>query len=204
MSDRIKYIASTIVRTTDLALNGNLFGGTLLRWLDEYGALFTYKYLHHIFVTYKMGNTYFLKSAKLGDCIDFYVANVKYGKLSVTFDLIAKTNAKPQKQIVNTNMTFVAIDINTQKPSLINPQLFDILQFKDCIFQKTSFKPQSVSLQKFNQFEYKAKYIAMTYKQKLNDDAQAITMIQKDWGKIFTPPFITEIIKQINLGNQNV
>ena len=66
----LKYIASTIVRANDIALNGNLFGGTLLRWLDEYGALFTYKYLHHTFVTYRMGDTYFLKSAKLGNLID--------------------------------------------------------------------------------------------------------------------------------------
>lgn len=60
----MKYIASTIVRQSDLGLNDNLFGGTLLRWLDEYGALFTYKYLNHTFVTYKMEKTYFLKSAK--------------------------------------------------------------------------------------------------------------------------------------------
>ena len=60
----MKYIASTIVRASDIGLNDNLFGGTLLRWLDEYGALFTYKYLHHTFVTYKMDKTYFKNPAK--------------------------------------------------------------------------------------------------------------------------------------------
>jgi acyl-CoA hydrolase len=30
----MKYIASTIVRASDIGLNNNLFGGTLLRWLD--------------------------------------------------------------------------------------------------------------------------------------------------------------------------
>lgn len=104
----MKYITSTIVRNVDIALNGNLFGGTLLRWLDEYGALFVYKYLHHTFVTYKMGDTYFLKSAKLGELIDFYMDNLKFNKLSVSFDLVAKTNAT-SKEIINTNMTFVAI-----------------------------------------------------------------------------------------------
>jgi acyl-CoA thioesterase YciA len=89
----VKYIASTIVRASDIGLNNNLFGGTLLRWLDEYGALFTYKYLNHRFVTYKMEKTYFLKSAKQGDCIDFYVTNLKFDKISVNFDLVAKINS---------------------------------------------------------------------------------------------------------------
>ena len=131
----MKYITSTIVRNVDIALNGNLFGGTLLRWLDEYGALFVYKYLHHTFVTYKMGDTYFLKSAKLGELIDFYMDNLKFNKLSVSFDLVAKTNAT-SKEIINTNMTFVAIDINTEKAIQLNPFLFEKSEFKSFVQQK--------------------------------------------------------------------
>ena len=133
----MKYIASTIVRASDIGLNNNLFGGTLLRWLDEYGALFTYKYLNHRFVTYKMEKTYFLKSAKQGDCIDFYVTNLKFDKISVNFDLVAKINSyKPAKEIINTNMTFVAIDVEKEKPQRLNPMLFELDEFEKCIYQK--------------------------------------------------------------------
>lgn len=133
----MKYIASTIVRASDIALNNNLFGGTLLRWLDEYGALFTYKYLHHKFVTYKMEKTYFLKSAKQGDCIDFYVTNIKFDKISVNFDLVARiNNCKPAREIINTNMTFVAIDVEKEKPQYLNPFLFEQDEFEKWFKQK--------------------------------------------------------------------
>lgn len=60
----MKVIASRVVISTDIGLNSNLFGATLLGWLDKYGALYTYRYLHHTFVTYKMDNTYFKNPAK--------------------------------------------------------------------------------------------------------------------------------------------
>ena len=71
----MKYIASTIVRASDIGLNDNLFGGTLLRWLDEYGALFTYKYLHHTFVTYKTANT---KLKKTTIITSFFIYQIYY------------------------------------------------------------------------------------------------------------------------------
>jgi acyl-CoA hydrolase len=60
----MKVIANRVVIATDIGLNNNLFGATLLGWLDKYGALFTYRYLHHTFVTYKMDKTYFKNPAK--------------------------------------------------------------------------------------------------------------------------------------------
>lgn len=59
----MKYIASTIVKASDIGLNNYLFGGILLGWLDSYGALFTYKYLHHTFVTYKMEKNIFFQTS---------------------------------------------------------------------------------------------------------------------------------------------
>lgn len=197
----LKYIASTIVRANDIALNGNLFGGTLLRWLDEYGALFTYKYLHHTFVTYRMGDTYFLKSAKLGNLIDFYVTNVEYKKLSVSFDLIAKINDNNNTtEIINTNMTFVAIDINTEKPVILNPELFELSEFKDCIYQKYKKPHPTITLEKGNsKSDYKKKYLALLYLDLCdNNPAEAIMKFQKDWGKIFSTSFITDTISYIN------
>ena len=202
----MKYITSTIVRNVDISLNGNLFGGTLLRWLDEYGALFVYKYLHHTFVTYKMGDTYFLKSAKLGELIDFYMDNLKFNKLSVSFDLVAKTNAT-SKEIINTNMTFVAIDINTEKAIQLNPFLFEKSEFKSFVQQKVKTHlccDQEMPVienvgKKDDLSEFKKHYIAQLYKAiYIEEAATAISVFQKDYGKLLEPKLITEVIAIIN------
>jgi acyl-CoA thioesterase YciA len=208
----VKYIASTIVRASDIGLNNNLFGGTLLRWLDEYGALFTYKYLNHRFVTYKMEKTYFLKSAKQGDCIDFYVTNLKFDKISVNFDLVAKINSyKPAKEIINTNMTFVAINVEEEKPQRLNPMIFEIDEFEKCIYQKAKIFMSNdetifhnifhidemlTQLNMFkatmNQNEYRKLYMAICYHDAFHkngnntNEEESINILKRDFGKVLS------------------
>lgn len=227
----MKYIASTIVRASDIALNNNLFGGTLLRWLDQYGALFAYKYLHHTFVTYKMQKTYFLKSAKQGECIDFYVTNIKFNKISVNFDLVAKiNNCNPAKQIINTNMTFVAIDIYKQKPLLLNPMLFEQDEFEKYIKQRmytftttdeNVFHNQNHINQMLTQLSmykalmlssnnYKKMFVAICYHDairhigQLDNQEKSVDLVKRDWGKVFSQNEIQHIGKLILCTKTNV
>lgn len=219
----MKYIASTIVRASDIGLNNNLFGGTLLRWLDEYGALFTYKYLNHRFVTYKMEKTYFLKSAKQGDCIDFYVTNLKFDKISVNFDLVAKINSyKPAKEIINTNMTFVAINVEEEKPQRLNPMLFEIDEFEKCIYQKAkTFMSNDTSIfhninhvddmltqlnmfkATMNQNEYRKLYLAVCYhdavhkNDNITNEEDSIYLLKRDFGKVLSEEEFNDISNMI-------
>lgn len=201
----MKYVTSTIVRANDIALNNNLFGGTLMRWCDEYGGLFVYKYLHHTFVTYKMGATYFLKPGKLGDLIDFYVDNLKFNKISVTFDLIAQVNNDAKKRLLNTSVTFVAIDINTEKAVHLNPFLFEKHEFEAFVNQRIKFPNGTESVQisipgkGMDLKTYKRNYIKELYLCAANQDvAQAITMFQKDYIKTIPPETISEVITAMN------
>lgn len=196
----MKYLTSTIVRASDIALNNNLFGGTLLRWLDEYGALFTYKYLHHTFVTYKMGDIYFLKSAKIKDIIDFYITDIKFGKMSVTFTLIARINGT-NTDVIKTEMTFVAINTETEKPALLNPLLFEKEEFEKFILQKVvkSKLPEDFNVKWSGNIErHRKKFIISVYTSMHAEKADAIMALQKDWGKIFDPAIMTEFIQEIN------
>lgn len=215
----MKYIASTIVRASDIGLNNNLFGGTLLRWLDEYGALFVYKYLKHKFVTYKMEKTYFLKSAKQGDCIDFYVTNLKFNSISVNFDLVAKINTyKPAKEIINTNMTFVAIDEFKEKPMRLNPMLFETDEFEKLVYQsieKYMTNDDSIfhnifhvkeMLNQLNMYKatftpsiYKRIFFAICYHDVIHvpgdkeNEEKSFETFNKTWGKILTNEDVTYI-----------
>lgn len=225
----MKYIASTIVRASDIGLNNNLFGGTLLKWLDEYGALFTYKYLNHKFVTYKMEKTYFLKSAKEGDCIDFYVTNLKFDRMSVNFDLVARINSyKPAKEIINTNMTFVAIDVEKEKPLRLNPMLFEIDEFEKFVYQRAKcFMSEDKSIfhnidhidEMINQLhmikssmkvnDYKKIFIAACYHDAVhvpmdeNNEENSINVLNKDFGKIIDQEDFEDIKNMILSTNKN-
>lgn len=226
----MKYIASTIVRASDIGLNNNLFGGTLLRWLDEYGALFTYKYLNHRFVTYKMEKTYFLKSAKQGDCIDFYVTNLKFDKISVNFDLVAKINSyKPAKEIINTNMTFVAINVEEERPQRLNPMIFEMDEFEKCIYQKAKvfmsndeaifhniFHVDEILTQlnmykaTMNQNDYKKLYIAACYHDAIHkpnnitNEEESINILKRDFGKVLSDEDFNDISNMILCTKTNV
>lgn len=197
--------------------------GTLLRWLDEYGALFVYKYLKHTFVTYKMEKTYFLKPAMQGDCIDFYVTNLKFDKISVNFDLVAKINScKPAKEIINTNMTFVAIDAAHQKPQRLNPMLFEADEFEkvsrqsglkymsddDTVFHNINHIEDMLT--QLNMFktsipiaEYKKIFFAICYHDAIhipgNDDNEekSFELLRKDWSKVLDEDDLATIEKYI-------
>lgn len=223
----MKYIASTIVRQSDIGLNNNLFGGTLLRWLDEYGALFTYKYLNHKFVTYKMEKTYFLKSAKQGDCIDFYVTNLKFDKISINFDLVAKINGPNPKEIINTNMTFVAIDVEKERPQRLNPLLFELDEFEKIMNQTIEkymssdehvFHNKNHIYEMINQLkmyrtsiptrDFKYIYFALCYHDvvhipgNINNEEKSIEILERDWKKVLSNDDI-EIIKEMILSTKS-
>jgi acyl-CoA hydrolase len=204
--------------------------GTLLRWLDEYGALFTYKYLNHRFVTYKMEKTYFLKSAKQGDCIDFYVTNLKFDKISVNFDLVAKINSyKPAKEIINTNMTFVAINVEAERPERLNPMLFELDEFEEFIYQKVKsvmctdetifhninhiddmLSQLRMLKATMNQNEYKKLYIATCYHDIIhiadneNNEEESIKLLNRDLGKLLSEQDLSDISNMILCTKSNI
>ena len=201
-----------------------------MRWLDEYGALFTYKYLNHRFVTYKMEKTYFLKSAKQGDCIDFYVTNLKFDKISVNFDLVAKINSyKPAKEIINTNMTFVAINVEAERPERLNPMLFELDEFEEFIYQKIKsvmctdetifhninhiddmLSQLRMLKATMNQNEYKKLYIATCYHDIIhiadneNNEEESIKLLNRDLGKLLSEQDLSDISNMILCTKSNI
>ena len=201
----MKRIASTLVGSADIAINGNLYGGTMMEWCDRYGGLFAIEFLNQPMVTYKVGSVHFLKPAKLGELIIFYVNNLKFNKISVSFDMIART--KDNRELINTNMTFVAIDPETGKPVTINPFVFEREEFETGVRQKIrttktekELKAISIKIKPFNLDLYKKKYVAMLYMiANDNDHVAAIAHFQSDYGKILDPALISNVIKEISL-----
>lgn len=198
----MKYITSTLVTPKDIGINGNLFGGQLLTWLDGYGGIYLYKFLHHKFVTYKMEDIYFLRSVKVDELIDFYVDDLKFNKISVEFNMVAKSESG--KEIINTKITFVAINPETFKPVILNPFKFERQEFELYIRQKLSKDNSNIKITWPGTLElYKKFYLVETYLDIYKEKTEAILRIQKDWGKILEPSLITDIIGTINKQGDN-
>jgi len=73
------------IKPEDLNPNGSLFGGSLLRWLDEEAAINAIGQLGSLRVVTKLiSEINFVSSARQGDIIELGLAVVSFGKTSVT------------------------------------------------------------------------------------------------------------------------
>lgn len=86
MSSRgITFHTRKWVRPEDLNANGTLFGGSLLRWIDEEAAIYAIVQLgNRRAVTKYMSEINFVSSAVLGDLIEMGLTATRFGRTSLT------------------------------------------------------------------------------------------------------------------------
>lgn len=120
----MQLISTHAVKTADLGLHGNLFGGYLLQWLDNAGAVYAMEVCGTFnMVTVSIDQCIFKKPAKAGDLVKIYGEVVSIGTTSIRVNLEARNhnvNTGQQKTILSTSATFVRID-NIGDPAPINP-----------------------------------------------------------------------------------
>lgn len=110
------FVGSRICMRKDVGLNGNLFGGNLLSWMDEIAAIFARKETSEPYVvTYKFGEIIFKKPVKEGDLIDFYCHTIEKRISSIHFVIYAVIGQEP---VFSTTAIFVAVDKEGNKVSV--------------------------------------------------------------------------------------
>ncbi len=121
--------AYTLVRTEHLNHNGKLFGGQLLKWVDEYAWLAAAKeFPCNILVTRAMENIEFRHAVPNGAILRFHMERVRLGTTSVDFtvDVFADMRGgESEKYIFSNKVTFAAIDEEGKKTPLLiqsNPE----------------------------------------------------------------------------------
>ncbi|TNM69334.1 acyl-CoA thioesterase [Streptomyces sp. NP160] len=73
------------VRPEDLNANDTLFGGSVLRWVDEEAAIYAILQLgNHRVVTKYMSSVEFVSSARLGDLVELGLTATRFGRTSLT------------------------------------------------------------------------------------------------------------------------
>ena len=106
--------------TKDVGMNGNLFGGFMLAWVDEAAAIFAHKRTREPrMVTMKFGEMIFKKPVKVGDIIDFDCDHEEIKETSISFIIAAIVNGIT---VFETDCVFVAVDENGKKKHIEHPE----------------------------------------------------------------------------------
>ena len=110
----MKLISTKICKTGDIGVNDNLFGGTMLAWLDEAGGIMAANVTcSSNVITLKMDEVLFKLPVKVKQQIRIYGKVDRLGKTSVSLYLEARrANLKAEDETVvcSTKMVFVRID----------------------------------------------------------------------------------------------
>ena len=107
------YRTRKLIKPSDLNPRGTLFGGQLLKWIDEEAAIFAICQLSSSnIVTKAMSEIDFVKTAKVGDVIEFGMDLVKFGTTSVTICCDVRNKNTKESIIKIDKIVFVLLDEN--------------------------------------------------------------------------------------------
>jgi acyl-CoA hydrolase len=114
--------AFCFVRPEHLSHQGFLFGGQLLKWIDEYTWLAAARdFPGCILVTRAMDNIQFKKRVRNGAILRFFIQADKQGNSSITYtaEVYASDQSSLSEEMVfSTHVTFVAVSEKGEKVHL--------------------------------------------------------------------------------------
>ncbi len=111
MPETMKFFTRKWVKPEDLNPNETLFGGSLLRWIDEEATIFTISLLDSKRVVTKfMSEINFVSSACQGDIVEIGMAVVKFGRTSVTLRCEVRNKLTQDVILKVETLVFVALD----------------------------------------------------------------------------------------------
>ncbi|RME41369.1 MAG: acyl-CoA thioesterase [Deltaproteobacteria bacterium] len=112
----------TIVRNEHLNHHGYLFGGTLLRWVDEFSWLVASRdYPGCTLVTVAMNDIQFRHRVNNGAILRFNIDWIGQGRTSVRYRVVVyadEPGATSEKEVFVTEVTFVRVDERGNKKAL--------------------------------------------------------------------------------------
>ena len=96
------------VKPEDLNPNGTLFGGSLLRWIDEESAIYAIVQLgNQKVVTKLISEVNFLSSAQQSDIIELGITATAFGRTSITMRCVVRNKITHKNILTIERMVFV-------------------------------------------------------------------------------------------------
>ena len=98
----------------DTNAHGTIFGGVLLSYIDQAGAIEARKHTPHKFVTVAMNSVEFKQPVFVGDVLSFSTKVTKFGRTSITIevDVDAERFTDPSTRIPVTSATLIYVSVN--------------------------------------------------------------------------------------------
>lgn len=103
--------------------HGSLFGGYLLKWVDELAYItVNIDFPKCKFVTIALDDVEFRHRMECGEILCFSVDRVRQGNTSVSYDVSvrgSRINADRERVLFGTRITFVSIDAQGRKAEIV-------------------------------------------------------------------------------------
>jgi len=110
----MELLSTFICKNSELGVHGNMFGGTMLGFIDETAGAYASQLCDTPrMVTIKIEELLFKSPVKLGNLLKIYGKVLKFGRTSLTLYIeVRKHNVHTglQDVVTHTNITFVKID----------------------------------------------------------------------------------------------
>src|SRR5476649_127473 len=98
------------VKPEDLNAHGTLFGGSLLRWIDEEAAIYAIVQLEtNGCVTKYMSEINFINSARQGDIIELGIKATHFGNTSITLTCEVRNKISQKTILTIYKIVFVSV-----------------------------------------------------------------------------------------------
>jgi acyl-CoA thioesterase YciA len=111
VEEDITFRSRRWVRPEDLNANGTLFGGSLLRWIDEEAAIYAIIQLGNPrAVTKYMSEIDFVSSARQGDLIEIGLRATAFGRTSLTMRAEVRNMLTRDPILAIERIVFVGLD----------------------------------------------------------------------------------------------
>jgi acyl-CoA thioesterase YciA len=108
-----------VIRVTmmprDTNAHGTIFGGVLLSYIDQAGAIQAARHVRQKLVTVAIKEVIFLEPVHVGDVVSFFGSVKREGRTSITvtvevFAARLMTGCEEEVKVTEAELTFVAID----------------------------------------------------------------------------------------------
>lgn len=107
----MKFYTRKLIKPGDLNANNTLFGGQLLKWIDEEAGIYAMSKLENKRVVTKyMSEIDFISSAKQGDIIEIGLEYLSIGRTSISFRCAVRNLISKRFIIKIEKIVFVNVD----------------------------------------------------------------------------------------------